>query len=119
MIVFLWTPPHFWALALLLERDYRAAHIPMLPVVRGERETSKQILRYSLMLLALTIVSFAAGSFGTAYLVAALVLGGVFVALALRLRRQTTARFAALLFRYSLLYLALLFGAVALDRVLA
>jgi protoheme IX farnesyltransferase len=95
--VFLWTPPHFWALALLLERDYRAAGIPMLPVVRGERETSRQILRYSLALVALTVAPFAVGSLGLGYLVAALVLGGVFVVLAARLRRRTTARAAALL----------------------
>jgi protoheme IX farnesyltransferase len=118
-VVFFWTPPHFWALALLLKRDYQAAGVPMLPVVRGDRETSKQILRYTLMLLAITVVSYATGSFGTTYFVAALVLGGGLLALAERLRRQTTPRNAALLFRYSLLYLALLFGAAAIDRLLA
>jgi protoheme IX farnesyltransferase len=118
-IVFLWTPPHFWALALLLKRDYQAAGIPMLPVVRGDRETSNRILLYSLILFAATIVPFAAGSFGTVYLVAALILGGAFVALAVRLQREMTARAAAALFWYSLLYLAVLFDAVALDRILA
>ena len=119
LIVFLWTPPHFWALALLIKRDYEAAQIPMLPVVRGDRETTKQILLYSLALLALSVVPYAAGSFGLVYLVAALALGLPFVALALRLREQTTARHASALFRYSILYLTLLFAAVALDRVIA
>jgi protoheme IX farnesyltransferase len=118
LIVFLWTPPHFWALALLLKRDYEAARIPMLPVVRGERETTKQILLYALALLALSIAPFAAGSFGLVYLVAALALGFPFVALAARLRRRTTARHAAALFHYSILYLALLFTAAALDRAI-
>src|SRR5205809_1693780 len=72
LIVFFWTPPHFWALALLIKRDYAAARIPMLPVVRGDRETTRQIVLYSLALVALTIVPFALGSFGLVYLVAAL-----------------------------------------------
>jgi protoheme IX farnesyltransferase len=119
LIVFFWTPPHFWALALVIKRDYAAARIPMLPVVRGDRETTKQIVLYSLALVALTIVPFLAGSFGLLYLAAALALGSVFLALALRLRRRTTPAHASLLFHYSLLYLALLFVAVALDPVLA
>jgi protoheme IX farnesyltransferase len=90
----------------------------MLPVVRGERETAKQILLYALALLALSIAPFAAGSFGLVYLVAALALGFPFVALAARLRRRTTARNAAALFHYSILYLALLFTAAALDRAI-
>ena len=119
LIVFLWTPPHFWALALMIKRHYAAAGIPMLPVVRGERETTKQILLYTLALLALTVLPYATGSFGLVYLVAALALGLPFVALAVRLRQQTTARHASALFRYSLLYLPLLFVAAALDRVIA
>lgn len=118
-IVFLWTPPHFWALALLLKDDYEQAGIPMLPVVRGERETAKEILLYSLALLAVSIVPYLVGSFGTVYLSAALILGVGFVALAARLRRQTNTHHASLLFRYSLLYLALLFSTVAVDRALA
>jgi len=118
LIVFLWTPPHFWALALLLKRDYEAARIPMLPVVRGERETTKQILLYSLALLAFSVVPYAADSFGLVYLVAALALGVPFVALAARLRRRTTVRHASALFRYSILYLALLFTAAPLDRAI-
>jgi protoheme IX farnesyltransferase len=116
-IVFFWTPPHFWALALLIRRDYEAARIPMLPVVRGERETTRQIVLYALVLVGVTALPVALGTLGWAYLVAALVLGGVFVALALGLRRRTTPRRAGLLFHYSLLYLALLFAAMAADAV--
>jgi protoheme IX farnesyltransferase len=119
LIVFFWTPPHFWALALLIRRDYEAARIPMLPVVRGVRETTRQIVGYALVLVAVTVVPFAFGPLGLVYLVAALALGGAFVWLALRLRRDTTPRRAALLFHFSLLYLALLFAAMALDPVLA
>jgi protoheme IX farnesyltransferase len=119
LIVFLWTPPHFWALALLIKRDYEAARIPMLPVVRGDRETTKQIVLYSLALLAVTIVPYLTGSFGLLYLVAAIALGAVFIVLALKLRRRTTPAHASVLFHYSLLYLALLFVAVALDPVVA
>ena len=75
LIVFFWTPPHFWALALLIKRNYAAAGIPMLPVVRGERETVKQILLYSVVMVAVTAVPFVWGTLGLAYLVAALVLG--------------------------------------------
>jgi protoheme IX farnesyltransferase len=119
LIVFFWTPPHFWALALLIRRDYEAAKIPMLPVVRGVRETTRQIVLYALVLVAVTAVPFVWGTLGVAYLVAALLLGAAFVWLALRLRREATPRRAALLFHYSLLYLALLFVAMALDPVLA
>jgi heme o synthase len=115
LIVFFWTPPHFWALALLIKRDYEAARIPMLPVVRGDRETTKQIVLYSLVLVGLTVVPFAAGWFGIVYLAAALALGAVFVWLALRLRRDFSPRRASALFHYSLLYLALLFVAIAID----
>ncbi|HVC88223.1 MAG TPA: heme o synthase [Gaiellaceae bacterium] len=115
MIVFLWTPPHFWALALLLREQYAAAKVPMLPVVRGERETVRQILWYTVVLLAASVVPFAVGSFGVVYLVGALLLGGIFLVLAARLRHETTKRGAAILFHYSLLYLALLFVAIAVD----
>ncbi len=117
LIVFFWTPPHFWALALLIKRDYAAAGIPMLPVVRGERETVRQIVLYSLVLVAVTVVPFAWGTLGLMYLVAALVLGGALVWLAIRLARRTTPRRAAVLFHSSLLYLALLFVAAALDPI--
>src|SRR5204863_714882 len=101
LIVFLWTPPHFWALALLIRRDYEAARIPMLPVVRGERETTKQIVWYSLVLVGATLVPFLWGTLGLVYLVTALVLGAAFLWLALVLRRRTTPRHASLLFHYS------------------
>jgi heme o synthase len=116
LIVFLWTPPHFWALALLLKESYAAAKVPMLPVVRGEAETTRQIVLYSLGLVAFTLL--AGLSLGPLYSAAAAVLGAVFVGLALQLRRQRTRRHAGLLFHYSLLYLALLFVAAALDPVI-
>ena len=119
LIVFFWTPPHFWALALLIRRDYAAARIPMLPVVRGVRETTRQIVLYALVLVGITVVPFVWGPLGVAYLVAALGLGAAFVLLALRLRRDTTPRRASQLFHYSLLYLALLFVAMALDPLLS
>jgi protoheme IX farnesyltransferase len=115
LIVFLWTPPHFWALALLIRRDYEAARIPMLPVVRGERETARQIVLYAVALVAVTLVPFFWGPLGVAYLAAAAALGGAFLWLALKLWRERTPRRAAALFHYSLLYLALLFVAMAID----
>ena len=118
LIVFFWTPPHFWALALLIRRDYEAARIPMLPVVRGARETTRQIVLYSLVLVAVTVVPFVWGTVGFVYLGSALALGAAFLLLAVRLRRQTTPRQASLLFHFSLLYLALLFAAMAVDPLL-
>jgi heme o synthase len=117
-IVFVWTPPHFWALALLIKDAYANANVPMLPVVRGERETARQIVLYSFVLLGVTLLPWAAGGAGLGYVAAALGPGGVFVYLAERLRRDTTPRRASLLFHYSLLYLALLFAALALDLAL-
>ena len=114
-IVFMWTPPHFWALALLIKDNYANAKVPMLPVVRGERETARQIVLYSVVLLGVTLLPWAAGGAGPAYVASALTLGAAFVWLAERLRRDITPRRAALLFHYSLLYLALLFAALALD----
>jgi protoheme IX farnesyltransferase len=118
-IVFVWTPPHFWALALLLKDNYRNAGVPMLPVVRGDRETARQIVLYSALLVGVTLVPVAVGSAGLLYLACALALGGAFLWLAERLRRDLAPRRAALLFHYSLLYLALLFAAFALDTVVA
>jgi len=117
-IVLLWTPPHFWALALLLERQYAAARIPMMPVVRGARATAFQVLVYSLVLVAVTLVPGVIGTFGVLYLGAALALGGAFIVLAWRLWRDGTPARAGVLFHFSLLYLALLFVAVALDAAL-
>jgi protoheme IX farnesyltransferase len=116
-IVFVWTPPHFWALALLIKDNYAAAKVPMLPVVKGERETARQIVLYSLGLVAVTVLPWAWGTVGLLYLASALALGAVFIWLAERLRRDTTPRRAMLLFHFSLLYLALLFAAMALDLV--
>jgi protoheme IX farnesyltransferase len=118
LIVFFWTPPHFWALALVIKRDYAAARIPMLPVVRGDAETAKQIVWYSLVLVAVTLLPFAWHTAGVVYLAVALLLGAVFLRLAWRLQRQTTTARAGVLFRYSLLYLALLFVALAIDPLL-
>jgi protoheme IX farnesyltransferase len=117
-LVFLWTPPHFWALALLIERDYAAARIPMLPVVRGTRETTRQIVLYSLALVGFSLLPLAWGQFGIAYAAAAVVLGAALLRLALALRRDPSRRRAGLLFHYSLLYLALLFVAVGLDPLI-
>jgi heme o synthase len=116
LIVFLWTPPHFWALALMIKNAYAAAGVPMLPVVRGDRETARQIVLYSLALVAFTVV---VGLWlGPVYTIAAVLLGAVFVALAVLLRRDLSRTRAKVLFHYSLLYLALLFTAAALDPVL-
>jgi len=115
LIVFLWTPPHFWALALLIRRDYEAARIPMLPVVKGERETARQIVLYTLALVTLTLVPVATGTFGPLYLVAAVLLGAQFLRLAWSLRQDLAPRRAGVLFHYSLAYLALLFVAMAID----
>ena len=117
-IVFIWTPPHFWALALLIKDNYANARVPMLPVVRGDRATARQIVLYSLVLVAATLLPWGWGGAGPLYVVSALGLGAVFVWLAERLRRDTTPRRAMLLFHYSLLYLALLFAALAVDSVL-
>jgi protoheme IX farnesyltransferase len=117
-IVFVWTPPHFWALALLIKENYAAAKVPMLPVVRGERETARQIVLYSVMLVGVTLLPWAWGGAGPVYVVCALGLGAVFVGMAEKLRRDITPRRAMLLFHYSLLYLALIFAALALDAAI-
>jgi protoheme IX farnesyltransferase len=116
-VVFLWTPPHFWALALMIKEHYANARVPMLPVVRGERETARQILLYSLVLVAATLVPVAFGLFGFLYGAAALLLGALLAWLSAELWRATTRRNAVRLFHYSLLYLALLFVAMAADTL--
>ena len=113
LLVFVWTPPHFWALALLLRRQYEQAGIPMLPVVAGDRETTRQIVGYSVVLVGVSVVPFALAGFGLVYIVAAIACGAVFLFLAVRLRRQVTPRRAGVLFHYSLAYLALVFIAAA------
>jgi heme o synthase len=115
LIVFLWTPPHFWALALLIRRNYEAAGVPMLPVVRGDAETARAIVRYTVVLVAVTLVPVLVGTVGVLYLGVALVLGALFLALAIALARETTPRRARHVFSFSLAYLALLFVALAVD----
>jgi protoheme IX farnesyltransferase len=117
-IVFYWTPPHFWALALLIQKDYEKARVPMLPVVMGERETRRQIFLYSLLLLAVTLVLFAMHVMGYLYLIAALALGGVLVYMATRLLFDGTKHWARTLFWYSNCYLAAIFAAMVIDRVI-
>jgi protoheme IX farnesyltransferase len=114
-IVFFWTPPHFWALSLLMKAEYAKVGIPMLPVVRGEAETRRQILLYTLLLYAVTQLPFCAGGFGLVYLVASLLLGGGFIAGAVLLQRRADRRSALRLYLFSLAYLALLFGATVAD----
>jgi protoheme IX farnesyltransferase len=116
-IIFYWTPPHFWALSLRYKDDYAAAGVPMLPVVRGAKETSTQILYYTVLLVAVTLLLYPAGRMGALYLAAAVALGGAFIWRALELRRDLDGRRAIQLFSFSNTYLALLFGAMALDAV--
>jgi heme o synthase len=114
-IVFYWTPPHFWSLSLLMKDEYARAGIPMMPVVRGERETRRQILLYTLLLYAISQLPFCAGAFGGIYLGASMLLGLGFVAGAVWLYRRADRRAALRLYLFSLAYLALLFGAMVAD----
>jgi len=117
-IVFYWTPPHFWALAMRYRGDYAAAKVPMLPVVRGEAETARQIVLYTIALVAVSLLLFPAGGMGLIYLAAAVVLGGLFLWRAFRLQANASdGRAAITLFRYSISYLTLLFAAVAVDAL--
>ncbi|HEY0581112.1 MAG TPA: heme o synthase, partial [Chloroflexota bacterium] len=118
-IIFFWTPPHFWALSLLIRQHYERAGVPMLPVVRGDAETRRQILLYSALLVALTLVLSPFGMMGLPYFVAALVLGALFLRGAVRLYRQATPKAARSLYLYSILYLFALFAAMAVDRVVS
>jgi heme o synthase len=114
-IVFFWTPPHFWSLSLLMKDEYARAGVPMLPVVRGERETRRQILLYTVLLYAVSQLPFCAGAFGATYLVASVLLGACFIYGAWRLMRSPSRRTALRLYLFSLAYLALLFGAMVAD----
>ncbi|TMC00505.1 MAG: protoheme IX farnesyltransferase [Chloroflexi bacterium] len=116
-IVTAWTPPHFWALSINYSSDYKRAGVPMLPVVSGPAETRRQIFLYSLVLVGISLLLALWGGAGTIYLAAALVLGGGFVYYAARLWLSDSAKPAAALFRYSIVYLALLFSAIALDAL--
>jgi protoheme IX farnesyltransferase len=114
-IVFYWTPPHFWALSLLMKDEYTKVSVPMMPVVRGEHETRRQILLYTLLLYAISQLPFCAGEFGGMYLVASMVLGLAFIGGAVLLYRRADRRTALRLYLFSLCYLALLFGAMVAD----
>jgi heme o synthase len=114
-IVFYWTPPHFWALSLLMKDEYAEVDVPMLPVVRGEHETRKQILLYTLLLYAVSQLPFCVGVFGGAYLAASITLGLLFIGGAVMLYRRADRRTALRLYLFSMLYLALLFASMVLD----
>src|SRR5436309_11487795 len=114
-IVFFWTPPHFWALSLLMKEEYRKVGVPMLPVVRGEEETRRQILLYTVLLYAVTQLPYCAGGFGVIYLISSLLLGLGFMFGAARLYRRRDRRSALSLYLFSLAYLGLLFCAMVAD----
>lgn len=117
VIVFYWTPPHFWALALLKQKDYLKAGVPMAPLVWGERETMNQMLWYTIVLIAITVLPFTFHAFGVIYLASALVLGLILLGAVVKMRaaKEWTAP-AWWVYKYSLLYLALLFAAMVADR---
>ncbi|HEY1014620.1 MAG TPA: heme o synthase [Herpetosiphonaceae bacterium] len=119
-IVFYWTPPHFWALAIIRRDDYAKAGVPMLPVVKGEAETRRQIVLYTLIMLALTLMLAVVpgGGLGAIYLGSAAILGGLFLYYAVKMLSDTSHGAAWRLYKYSLLYLALLFVAMGLDRAI-
>jgi protoheme IX farnesyltransferase len=120
LIIFYWTPPHFWALALLKQRDYGRAGVPMAPLVWGEAETKRQMLWYTLILIPLTLLPYAFGALGRTYLVLAAVLGALFLVDVVRVVRATEwTKSAWRLYKFSLLYLALLFAAMVVDRFVA
>ena len=118
LIIFAWTPPHFWALALYRTEDYAKAGVPMLPVTHGKPYTRLQVLLYTLILFAVSLLPFVVRMSGWLYFAAALVLGGVFLAYAVRIHRAYTDALAQKTFRYSILYLALLFAALLVDHYL-
>jgi len=116
-IIFYWTPPHFWALAIRYKDDYAAADVPMLPSVVTLRETSIRILIYTVWLWFLTLVFAPVGHMGIIYWIAAIVLGAVFTGFSVQLLRDQTAKRAMRLFTWSITYITLLFGAMALDQL--
>ncbi|MGO8950492.1 MAG: heme o synthase [Ktedonobacterales bacterium] len=118
LIIFLWTPPHFWALSLVLKKDYARAQIPMLPVVAGDNETYRQIILYTLLLIAGSLILFAIGAMGYLYLISALALGLGLLALAILLAYYKTLKQARMMFWFSNYYLALIFAVMVVDRVL-
>ncbi len=118
LIIFVWTPPHFWALALYRTQDYAKAGLPMLPVTHGPAYTKLMIVLYTIVLVAVTMLPYAIRMSGLPYLVAALALGGVFLAYAIRLYRHYSDDLARATFRYSIVYLSLLFSALLVDHYL-
>ena len=118
LIIFVWTPPHFWSLALYRRKEYAKAGVPMLPVTHGERYTRRHVLLYTLGLFAASLLPFCTRMSGPIYLAGALVLGGIFLMYAARLYRSYSDRLAHATFRYSIVYLALLFAALLVDHYL-
>jgi protoheme IX farnesyltransferase len=118
LIIFIWTPPHFWSLALFRRDEYRNAQLPMLPVTHGVRYTQLMIVLYTVALVAVTLMPYALGMSGLAYLVAAIVLGAMFAGYAVRLYLNYSDRLARAMFRFSIVYLAALFSALLLDHYL-
>ena len=119
LIIFLWTPPHFWALALYRTEDYRRAGLPMLPVTHGAEFTRLQVLLYTLVLFAATLLPYVYGMSGPLYLAAAVVLGAIFIGYAWQLRRTYSDTLARKTFRFSIVHLSLLFAALLVDHYLA
>lgn len=117
-LIFLWTPPHFWSLALSIETDYAKARIPMLPNASGEERTKREIVYYTVLLIAASLALYPLHVMGAFYLAGAVVLGGIFLVDALRTWRDSTKRAARVLFRYSLLYLALMCALMVVDRII-
>ena len=118
LVIFYWTPPHFWALAIRYRDDYAAADVPMLPVVASTRATATRIVLYTVLLWGLTLVFGPVAGMGVLYNAAALISGGVFLGLALVLRRDGSAATAMKLFSYSIAYVTILFAAIAVDELL-
>ena len=116
LIIFAWTPPHFWSLALYRTKEYAKAGVPMLPVTLGERYTRRHVLLYTVALFAVSLLPFCARMSGLVYLASAIALGGIFLAYATRLYHRYSDRLAHATFRYSIVYLALLFAALLLDH---
>ncbi len=116
LIIFAWTPPHFWALALYRKQEYANAGVPMLPVTHGDKFTRLHVLFYTVILIAVTLLPYATRMSGLIYVVAAIVLGGVFLYYAIRIYRDYSDRLAQTTFRYSILYLTLMFAALLLDH---
>ncbi len=117
-IIFYWTPPHFWALSLLISKDYEKAGVPMMPVVAGEKETKRQILLYTLLLVAVTLMLFVMHSMGYFYLIGSLITNGVLFYMTIRVVRDKTKHWARTLFWFSNLYLVIIFAIMVIDRVL-